>query len=174
MTGISVQADWEKAFSKLSTKQRVYVDARLSGLVPYASAKVAGYSDPESHSYKLDKTPVVRDALDAASKVARTKIDMNRDDVIQGLMDSLDACANATEMTNVWKEIGKIIGAYQPVKIEITHDIGEVTANQLARMSNKDLLNFSHTNAALDAPIDAEYQVLSDSIQPPKPIDYDE
>jgi len=177
MITTSAQTEWEKAFSKLSTKQRVYVDARLSGLVPYASAKVAGYSDPEAGSYKLDKTPAVRDALHAASKVARVKIDMNRDDVILGLMDSLDACSNATEMTNVWKEIGKIIGAYQPLKVEITHDIGEVTAHRLMSMSNKELFDMSKRPDIMQAPqdevLDAEYQVLRDAVTPPKPIDYD-
>lgn len=171
------QTNLEAAFEALTDMQRLYVDSRLAGLVPYASCKAAGYKDPESHAYKLERTPRVRDALDAASKVARVSLDMSRDDVLEGLMESLQMCANATEMTNVWKEIGKIIGAYQPLKIEHTHNIGDMTNDQLMRMSNRDLVRMVDQPGAIidvkDDIVDAEFEVLKEAVNPPTPIDYD-
>lgn len=171
------QTDLEASFKVLTDKQRVYVDGRLAGLTPYASCKAAGYEQAESQAYRLERTPRVRDALDAASKVARVSLDMSRDDVLEGLMESLQMCANATEMTNVWKEIGKIIGAYQPLKIEHTHNIGDYTNNQLMKMSNKDLVNMVDQPGAVidveDDIVDAEFEVLKDAVKPAEPIDYD-
>ena len=92
-------------------------------------------------------------------------------------MEALSAAANATDMTNVWKEIGKIIGVYQPMKLEITHDIGEMTQDQLMRMSNKDLVKMAQQPGAIvpveNNIVDAEFEVLKESVKPPEPIDYD-
>lgn len=171
------QSNLEAAFKVLTEMQRLYVDGRLAGLTPYASCTAAGYADAQTVAYRLERTPRVRDALDAASKVARVSLDMSRDDVLEGLMESLQMCATATEMTNVWKEIGKIIGAYQPLKIEHTHNIGDMTNNQLQRMSNKELVNMVDEPGAVidvkDDIVDAEFEVLKESVQPPEPIDYD-
>ena len=167
----------EAAFSKLTDMQRIYVDGRLSGLVPYAACKAAGYVDAQTVACRLERTPRVADALAAASQVARVKLDMSRDDVLEGLMEALNASANATEMTNVWKEIGKIIGVYQPMKLEITHDIGEMTQDQLMRLSNKDLVRMAEQPGAVvtveNNIVDAEFEVLKESVKPPEPIDYD-
>ncbi|MCK4784200.1 MAG: hypothetical protein KAV87_10650 [Desulfobacteraceae bacterium] len=171
------QTNLEASFKVLTDMQRIYVDGRLAGLTPYASCKAAGYADAQTVAYRLERTPRVRDALDAASKVARVSLDMSRDDVLEGLMESLQMCANATEMTNVWKEIGKIIGAYQPLKIEHTHNIGDMTNTQLQRMSNKELVGMADQPGAIidvkDDIVDAEFEVLKDSVKPPEPIDYD-
>lgn len=167
----------EEAFKRLTEQQRLYVDGRLAGLTPYAACKAAGYSGAESSAYRLERTPKVQDALAAASQVARVSLDMGKDDVLEGLMEALSAAANATEMTNVWKEIGKIIGVYQPMKLEVTHDIGEMTQDQLMRMSNKDLVQMAEQPGAVvpveNNIVDAEFEVLRESVKPPEPIDYD-
>ncbi len=172
----NAQTVLEKLMGSLTDQQKVYVEGRLSGLVPYAACKAAGFVQPESQAYRLERTPKIRDVLDAASSVARISIDMDRGDVLQGLMDALQMCANATEMTNVWKEIGKIIGAYQPIKIEHTHSIGDMTNDQLQRMSNRDLVKMvDEPGAIIDVtsdPVDAEFEVLKESVKPAKPIDY--
>lgn len=167
----------EVAFGKLTDQQRLYVDGRLAGLTPYASCKAAGYSGPESSAYRLERTPKVADAMAAASQVARVQLDMGKDDVLAGLMEALNASANATEMTNVWKEIGKIIGVYQPMKLEVTHDIGEMTQDKLMTLSNKDLVRMAEQPGAVvpveDNIVDAEFEVLKEAVRPPEPIDYD-
>lgn len=171
------QTELETSFGKLTEQQRLYVDGRLAGLTPYAACKAAGYTGAESQAYRLERTPRVRNALDAASKIARARLNMDRDDVLQGLMEALQMCATATEMTNVWKEIGKIIGAYQPLRIEHTHNLGDVTNDQLMRMSNRELVDLvDQPGAIIDVEADvedAEFRVLRESIAPPTPIDYD-
>ena len=167
----------EEAFARLTDQQRLYVDGRLAGLTPYAACKAAGYAGPESSAYRLERTPKVQDALAAASQVARVTLDMGKEDVLEGLMEALSAAANATEMTNVWKEVGKIIGVYQPMKLEVTHDIGEYTQDQLMRMSNKDLVQMAEQPGAIvpveNNVVDAEFEVLKEAVTPPEPIDYD-
>ena len=171
------QKSLESAFKALTDQQRLYVDARLSGMVPYASAKAAGYTQPESQAYRLERSPRVRDALAAASQVARVSLNLKRDDVLQGLLDADTMAANATEKVAAWREIGRIIGAYEPIKVQHTHLIAELADDQLMRMSNKELMELADQPEAVvegDDAIDAEFEVLQDAIQPPKPVEYDD
>jgi len=172
----SAQSSLESAFLKLTDQQRLYVDARLSGMVPYAAAKAAGYAQPESQAYRAEKSPHIRDAMEAASQVARVSLNLNRDDVLQGLLDADVMAANATEKVAAWREIGRIIGVYEPIKVQHTHMIGEMSDEQLTRLSNKELIELAEQPEATvhgEEAIDAEFTVLQDAIQPPEPIEYD-
>lgn len=131
------------AFSHLTDMQRMYCEARLSGMIPLHAARAAGYANPEVNAYRMDKHPQIQKALIAARKMVIEKFDVDRQDVLRGMFDAVQASASATELVAAWREIGRIIGAYEPSKVEIMHKIEDVTLDKLQRMSTKDLIELA-------------------------------
>ena len=80
-------------------------------------------------------------------------------------MDAVDSAVNSTEVLNAWREIGKLVGVYDPERIEITHKLEEMTVAQLRAMSDMDLARLSglHNSLPKADVIDAEFIELTDS-----------
>lgn len=149
--------EFHTAFSKLTDKQRLYVENRLLGLNQTASARAAGYAEGSCTSigHQLEKNPVIKNVLILASKQALQKMSIGREDVLKGLMDAVDTASTATELVAAWREIGKLIGAYEPEKVEHTHKLEDISREKLAMMSDAELL----THAG-----DAEFRLTDDDI----------
>lgn len=125
------------ALNDLAEKQQRYVLARVRGFNIRQSAKLAGYTDIDSAGYHLEKHPRIRLVLDAMTKAASNELQLERKDVLDGLMDAVRMAATSTELAGAWREIAKVIGAYEPIKVEHSHR--NVTMEKLAAMSDADL-----------------------------------
>jgi len=181
---VAEQDQFYLAFSKLTDKQRQYVNNRLLGHNPTTSARAAGYSEASATSagYNLDRNPVIRNVIVLANKQALQQMSLGRADVLKGLLDSVDTAATSTELTAAWREIGKLIGAYEPEKVEHTHKLEDLSREKLATMSDAELLKHSgqaEFRLVDEDVIDGEYEELSTEDEvpsdiAPEPIDYDE
>lgn len=142
----------------LSTKEVLYCDNRLSGSPPAVAARMAGLPNPDEESKRLEKSATVRKYMEASIQVETHNRGITRDDVLAGLMDATNMASTATELVAAWREIGKIIGAYEPKKV----DVNITDTRQLQEQSDEDLARL--------AAIDGEYQVLdfegTDDLEP--------
>lgn len=120
----------------LTPQQRRYVEGRATGLSPAAACKAAGL--PTSHAPGLERSPNVQAALRDINSAAMQRLQLSRHDVLEGLLTATKAAATATELVAAWREIGKIIGAYEPQKIAVTHEV--LLPEQLRVMSDKQLM----------------------------------
>ena len=166
-----------KALDGLTQKQKRYVEGRLSGMTKLAAARAAGYETPEVNAYRLDQNPRIRAALESITREATRNLALSRESVLEGLLDAVHTAATSAELTAAWREIGRVIGAYEPEKREININYKDLSPDKLARMSDKELMElgvkFEGQYDSPDDAIDAEYEVLQDALEPPKPIDYD-
>jgi hypothetical protein len=65
----------------------------------------------------LEKNPKVRAAMRWAIKESGQRAEeLTKNDVMTGLLDAVDAAATASELVMAWRELGKLIGAYEPEK----------------------------------------------------------
>ena len=127
----------EEDLAKLTPKQRIYVESRIAGLTVGQSASAAGF---KNHS-NLESNPRIAQILLHANKQSLAKLTMDRQDVLAGFMDAVNSAASATELVMAWREIGKVIGAYEPeVKVVVAVDL---TAERIASMGDDALLRIS-------------------------------
>lgn len=135
--------------AEMSPKEAVYVEARMNGSNPVAAARVAGFPNPDEDSIRLETRPLIREAMKAHARVAMHRMALTRDDVLAGFLDAVNMAQTATELTGAWREIGKMIGAYEPKKIDLTIK----GANAVKELSDEQLLEL--------AAVDGEFEVLS-------------
>lgn len=130
----------EDNMSKLTPKQQLYLEGRIQGLSVKHAARAAGYSSADSsRTYKnLEDHPRIKYLLLEANKQAFDKIVVTRSDVISGFMDAVNAAQSSTELVMAWRELGKIIGAYEP-EVKIVKHM-DVTAEKVRGMKDSDLL----------------------------------
>ena len=141
----------------LSPQQRRYVDARVMGMNPNAAAKAAGL--PGGHSAGLERSPTVQLAIKEINDKAMSDLVLTRQDVINGMMDAVKAAASSTELVAAWREIGKIIGAYEPQKIAVTHEM--LLPEQLRVMSDRQLIVAAGIEGVT---LDGEYEEIIASL----------
>lgn len=130
----------------LSEQERAYCDARLHGAVPVQAARMAGIS--VDRVTELENSPVAVEYMRSAHRIAHYDKQLTRNDVLNGLMDATHMAANATELVAAWREIGKVIGAYEPERKEISI----TDRRQIQELSDDDLAQL--------AAIEGEYQVI--------------
>jgi hypothetical protein len=103
---------------------------------PTQATKAAGV--PPGHATGLEKSPTVQLAMKEINEKAMAEMTLGRKDVINGFLDAVRAASSSTELVQAWREIGKIIGAYEPQKIAVTHEM--LMPEQLRVMSDKQLM----------------------------------
>ena len=81
---------------------------------------------------------------------------MSKSDVMTGMLDAVEAAATASELVLAWRELGKLIGAYEPEKKIL--EIHDYTRDELRAMNDEDLLRLSGSKYA-DV-IDAEFEEI--------------
>lgn len=142
-------------YTELTLLQKRYVEARLQGLNMAASARAAGSTQPTS---QLEHSPKVRAAIRYLIKESTRNVEeLTKSDVLTGMMDAVEAAATASELIMAWREIGKLLGAYEPErKILEIHDYSQ---DELRELSDKDLLNLAGGKMK-DVIEDVEYQEL--------------
>jgi len=146
-------------YTELTILQRRYVDARLQGLNATAAARAAGAAHPESGNTmtSLEKNPTIRAAIRWCIKESGLRAEeLTKNDVMTGMLDAVDAAATASELVMAWRELGKLIGAYEPEKRIL--EIHEYDASDLKVLSDKELAQLAGDKFA-DA-IDGEFEEL--------------
>lgn len=146
-----LQAAKQLEFAKdaLTSQEVRYVESRMLGSPPVIAARSAGYLAPIESATSLERDQRIQDAMRATTRLATRGQRLTRDDVLAGFMDAVGMAATATEVIAAWREIGRVIGAYEPSKIDIT-----VThQQQLKEMDDKELAQL--------ASIEGDYEVLT-------------
>jgi hypothetical protein len=156
--------------AQLTEIQRLYVEARCSGLGLSASARAAGVTKHVSgRADEFEKNPRVRNAIDWV--ITQGAPELTKEVVLDGLMDAVRSAATSAELTMAYREMGKIIGAYAPDRLEITHK--DLTTEKLKNMTDGDLIKYMGRERMKDEVedvYDAEYEVLSDGVSDPEPV----
>ena len=138
-------------YEGLNKRQRAYVEHRMTGLSPKEAAKAAGFSPSYTSQFAtthLERHPRIKVILREAGRHALKKLALTREDVLHGLMDAVDTAATATELTNAWREIGRLIGAYEPEKVTVT--IEDMAGENLQTMSVQELAAIADMQRVFD------------------------
>jgi len=135
-----VAQDTETHLLALSAKQRLYVENRLNGMAPRAAITASGLA-PSTKVYDMENHPRIRLVMHSLTRDALKGLTMVRQDVLQGLLDAVDSAATSTELVMAWREIGKIIGAYEPTVVR--HEYKDITPEKMSEMSDADLLKMA-------------------------------
>lgn len=140
-------------YTRLNVTQRRYVEARLQGLTVQAAGKAAGLTCAQSAS-RMERMPSIRSAIKWIVKEStRSVTELSKDDVISGMMDAVDAAATATELVAAWRELGKLIGAYEPERRVL--EIRDYTQDELRTLSDDELARLA--GGRMKDAIDAEF-----------------
>lgn len=143
-------------YTSLSILQKRFTEARLQGLTPAASCRAAGI-DPKTVS-TYEKNPKVRAAMRYLIKENTKSVDeLTKSDVLTGMMDAVNASATASELVMAWREVGKLLGHYEPERKIL--EIRDYSKDELKMLSDDDLLRLA--GGGLKEVIeDAEYEEL--------------
>lgn len=146
--------------SVVTEKQDKYVEARLDGKSKRQAAIDAGYS--VNNVAQIEKSADVRAALEQARSELSTVTQIKRADVIEMLKEAYDMAKLAAEpssMVSAAKEIGKMLGFYEPetIRIETQRNAGTVQ-RKLMTMTDEELMEIAEGTAKV---IDGEFQRLS-------------
>lgn len=130
----------------------------MQGLSVSAAGAAAGCANVYSAS-NLERSPKVRKAIKFLVKDSvRSVEELSKSDVMTGMLDAVEAAATASELVLAWRELGKLIGAYEPEKKIL--EIHDYTREELKTMSDNELLRLSGGKYA-DA-IDAEFEEIKE------------
>ena len=168
-------SETEAMYLTLTKQQRIYVDSRLQGMNLTQAARAAGYAYPNVIGHSLSKHPRVKAVLMARSKEMSVNIKLKREDIIEGLQDAVRSAATSTELTAAWRELGRVIGAYEPEKIEVnvTH---KMTLQELGTSSDRQLLDAIDAGKVIEGEskeiLDSQLLRHKEALTPPVEVDY--
>lgn len=130
-------AERELAFAQdaLTERQKLYVRARAQGSPPAAAARFAGLPDYRP----LEEAKGIRKAIAIAARVERYHQQIHREDVVSGFLDAVHMAANSSELTGAWREIGRILGHYEPTRVDVTVTKRE----EIQKLSDAELINLA-------------------------------
>ena len=146
--------------SVVTAKQDAYIEARLDGKNKLQAAKEAGYN--VNGVSVIEKSADVRAALEQARSELSSAAQIKRADVLDMLKEAYDMAKLAAEpssMVSAAKEIGKMLGFYEPetIRIETQRSAGTVQ-RKLMTMSDEELMEIAEGTAKV---VDGEFQRLS-------------
>jgi len=143
-------------YTKLTLIQKRYVEARLQGLNQTAANRAAGSGNTSPQA--LERHPKVRAAIRWLIKESTLNVnELTKSDVLTGMMDAVDAAATAGELVMAWREIGKLLGAYEPERKIL--EIHDYSADELKELSDKDLLELA--GGKMQDVVDGEYEEVN-------------
>ena len=153
-SGKEVQLTEENPYTACTILQRRYVEARMQGLAPAAARRAAGAKDTN-----LETSPKVRAAIKyLVNESTKRAEDLTKSDVMTGMLEAVEAAATSTELVNAWRELGKLIGAYEPERKVL--EIHDYTKEELKTMSDEELVRLS--GSKYEDAIDGEFYEVED------------
>jgi hypothetical protein len=145
----------DNPYTRLTVLQRRYCEARLQGLTRPAACRAAGIDASDAHKY--ENHPKVRAALKWCVKESGQRAqELSKSDVMTGMLDAVEAAATASELVLAWRELGKLIGAYEPEKKIL--EVHDYSREELKTLTDKELAQLAGDRYK-DA-IDAEFEEI--------------
>lgn len=127
----------------LTPQERVYAEQRLLGANKAASARAAGYSSAPN-----ENKGALAEYLAATRNEICEHIKITRDDVLLGLRNAVNHATTAMEEVAAWREIGRIIGAYDKKPTEIAQiSPTRLVAKQLRELPDSELIKLAGINS---------------------------
>jgi hypothetical protein len=180
----------ERLWDAMTPKKQTYVRHRLAGNTARKSALLTAQDLNETDSEPthtkltgwaqgLEKDPQITRYLALCTKTAVRRTVVTRNDVIQGLLDAVDAAATSTELTAAWRELGKVIDAYAPERVELTLTAEDLTRERLTKMSTTELVELTRqADGTYELPAGQDpdrelFEAFSGALEPPQPVQRD-
>lgn len=150
-------------YTELTILQKRYVEARLQGMNKMMANKAAGIKIKDgdrSSAYVMEKNPKVRAAIRWMIRESVKSVDdLTKTDVLTGMMDAVGAAATAGELVMAWREIGKLLGAYEPERRIL--EVKDYTNDELKMLSDKELSQLA--GRGMRQAVDGEFSEIEDS-----------
>ena len=153
--------------AELTVMERAAIDAVMGGATQGEALRLAGYSDSSRPSIVFNQVAIKAEMV---RQRAMLSADMNLQikDVLDGLMDAVGAAQNSLELVAAWREIGKILGAYEHAKkieVDVTSRVEHIHhSKQLERMSDSDLVKLAELGD--DFVLEGEYEEIERDGEP--------
>lgn len=150
----------------LNNKQEIAVNAFVSGMDKVAAVTAAGYKNPKEYAKEFFRSKQIKDEIAKRQQAARKRVNIEIDDVLEGLMEGVHAAQNTADLVMAWREIGKIIGAYtQKIEVDVNKKIEHINSvRQLERMTDDDLAQLAEMGDVLNID-DADWQEVDDELE---------
>jgi len=152
-----VSQNLASSLAKLTPKERIYVESRLSGLSQVASASAAGYAQPKTRGNELEKKEHIQKALMSAMSEIAEEVGFTRKEAHDMLMSAYMNAATAAEQIAAVKEMISLHGIAAPKQVEHKHEhTGTVS---LERMETSELMKLADME---DLVLEGEFEVVDD------------
>lgn len=106
------------------------------------AATLAGITKAAGEALLLH--PEARKVLQAERSRVAEKARVTKEEVIEGLKEAIELgreVGRPEAMVAGWREIGRIIGCYEPTEVKHTHRVeGPISRRQISEMTDEDLL----------------------------------
>jgi len=145
---------------KLTPKEAIYVDGRLAGMTQIASAAAAGVKSPRQMATQMEKRPQVQAEIVRRLAKGAEEVDFSRKEAHDMLMQAYTNADTAAEQIQAVREMIKLHGIAEPVKVEHKHVHGGHI--QLERMELPELLKAADMEHLT---LDGEFEVVRESKQ---------
>lgn len=136
----------------LTTQQKEFVRQWAGGENITTAALRAGYEPSANYGSKLAAMPHIRKAYSILVAEFQKDAQLNREDVIKGLKDSIEMAKLMSEPATMiagWREIGKLCGFYEPRKIDVNVNVnGSVILENMNKMTDAELLKIINEASA--------------------------
>lgn len=159
-------------WARLSVKQQQFLTHRLAGMTIDEASKRLGWS--LSMGKQMSTNPLLKRYMQVATRRAVRRTMLTREDVIHGLLDAVDSAGSSADLTQAWREIGRLIGAYEPEKVDVTVTVADLDPQRLSSMSTHELLKMTQVDGvyvvdAEEDPARQDYALLREALAPPTP-----
>ena len=139
---------------KLNSREHAFVENIAMGMGQSASAANAGYAHPKTNGAKVMRVPHVLDAIHKRRGELRETFRIKREDVLIGLREAIkDAklLSDPTAQIAGWREIGRMLGYYEPERkiIELSDHV-PTAVQQLQEISTSELLELAGPSTTID------------------------
>lgn len=143
--------------AELTQQEVIFVQSLLRGMPLLMAAQQSGVPETEMKAFYAQ--PHIAAVLAHMRESLMTaNVEINRDMLNLMLLEAHAKSANATEEVKAIRELGLMNGLYAAAKVEHTHTTAPKTAEQLKKLSSKDLARI----AGEDDIIDGEWEDISD------------
>ena len=138
----------------LDHREQKFVENITMGMTRVAATANAGYGGAKSAGYRVANQPHIKAAIQRRHNELRETFRIKREDVLIGLQEAIkDAklLSDPTAQIAGWREIGRMLGYYEPERkiIEVSDHVPTAIA-QLQEVSTTELLELAGPSATID------------------------
>lgn len=139
----------------LTQQQRAFVKFWAQGESPLMASVKAGYADGGTYAYRMIHQPNILALYNEEKAAYERDSGMNRKRVIDGFLEAVDMAKMLGEPSTMvagWREIAKMVGYYEPVRVQhtVTHE-GKLQVEKLDRMTDAELMELIQQQALAQA-----------------------